>query len=511
MKDLISLSSSKARSFFMEGNNYCNIDMPKYFKPDPLLKKISLILSGSKVSNFFLIDSRTRKNTKPNDCENVNYKLYGNKDGELAWRRFELIHPVLYVDLVNLITFKNNWKILCDRFIEFKNTVVTCASIPIVRSNKKSHKAEQVLKWWEDIEQEALKLGLEYNYVYSADIADCYGSIYTHFISHALHGKVQAREDKNAARLLGSQIDRCLQSMQYRQTNGIPQGSVVSDFIAEIVLGYSDELLSDKIKNIDRNEYKILRYRDDYKIFTNRPDIGKEILKALSLTLADLGMRLNSDKTRESFDPIIAAVKADKIDELFLPTKHENYSKWLMQIYATINKHPNSGKVARQLNLFHEALSRRQKKKDKLKKYENPTVMISIITNIAIKNPKHYNWCAAIISILLEYCAKKDRKNVSDKVVKRFKNVPNVGLLDIWLQRVTFVNYPDKIYEENICKLVRLNDYPGNENIWESQWLTENLRKTVNETRIIDKKELKKLKPVVGRDETDLFRNIHDS
>jgi len=510
-KEIVSFSHIKAKAFFMEGCNYCNIDLPKYFKVDHLLKRIEQELKTDRINNFYAIDTITHKSIFPNDFENVNYKLFGNKDGELAWRRYELIHPALYVDLVNLITTKENWKIIQKRFDDFKNTAVTCVSIPIVRSNKKSHKAEQVLKWWEDIEQKALELGLEYGYVYDADIADCYGSIYTHFISHALHGMEEARKDRNNNELLGSKIDRGIQAMQYRQTNGIPQGSTLSDFIAEIVLGYSDELLSKRIENIDKSEFKILRYRDDYKIFTNRPDIGKEILRDLSQTLAYLGMRLNSSKTRENSDPIIASVKEDKIDELFIPVRHDNYSKWLMQIYASTNKHPNSGKAARQLNVFHEALNARRKKKDKLKKYENPVVMISIISNLAIKNPKYYNWCAAIISILLEYCQKENRKNIAEKVTKKFEHVPNVGLLDIWLQRVTFVNDPTKEYNEKICKLVSIDNYPGNKNIWNSQWLTKKIEKIINETRVIDKKELIRLKPVIGRDETDLFRNIYDA
>jgi hypothetical protein len=38
----------------------------------------------------------------PSSCEKVNYKLFTNKDGQYAWRLFQLIHPVLYVDLVHL-------------------------------------------------------------------------------------------------------------------------------------------------------------------------------------------------------------------------------------------------------------------------------------------------------------------------------------------------------------------------------------------------------------------------
>ena len=60
-----------------------------------------------------------------------------------------------------------------------------------------------------------------------------------------------------------------IQEMSFGQTNGIPQGSILMDFIAEIVLGYADELLSKELVKLKINDYKILRYRDDYRIFTN--------------------------------------------------------------------------------------------------------------------------------------------------------------------------------------------------------------------------------------------------
>ncbi len=39
------------------------------------------------------------------DFNNVNYKLITNKDGKYSWRPFQLIHPALYVNLVNNITY----------------------------------------------------------------------------------------------------------------------------------------------------------------------------------------------------------------------------------------------------------------------------------------------------------------------------------------------------------------------------------------------------------------------
>jgi hypothetical protein len=55
--------------------------------------------------------------------------------------------------------------------------------------------------------------------------------------------------------------------MRHGQTNGIPQGSVLMDFIAEMVLGYADTLITKKLKEIKCDkDYQILRYRDDFKI-----------------------------------------------------------------------------------------------------------------------------------------------------------------------------------------------------------------------------------------------------
>jgi len=67
--------------------------------------------------------------------------------------------------------------------------------------------------------------------------------------------------------LLGNVIDDNLRNMTYGQTNGIPQGSVLMDFIAEIVLGYTDLELSHKINQLKIEDYQIIRYRDDYRIF----------------------------------------------------------------------------------------------------------------------------------------------------------------------------------------------------------------------------------------------------
>ena len=50
------------------------------------------------------------------------------------------------------------------------------------------------------------------------------------------------------------------------------------DLIAELVLGYADLKIASKIKAHSITDYKIIRYRDDYRIFTNNSREGECIL-----------------------------------------------------------------------------------------------------------------------------------------------------------------------------------------------------------------------------------------
>lgn len=48
------------------------------------------------------------------------------------------------------------------------------------------------------------------------------------------------------------------------------------DFIAEIVLGYADTQLAEKMEKENITRYQILRYRNDYRIFVNNPQLVKK-------------------------------------------------------------------------------------------------------------------------------------------------------------------------------------------------------------------------------------------
>lgn len=159
------------------------------------------------------------------DLDGVNYSLITNKDGKLAWRKLEIIHPIIYVALVDLITKENNWQILLKRFKDFKKNekFIRCCSLPIIKedNDKGTEKGSQITNWWREFELRSLELSLEYSCFLQSDITDCYGSLYTHSIPWALHERDKAKEDRSN-NLLGNQIDRIIRNTCSGQTNGIP-------------------------------------------------------------------------------------------------------------------------------------------------------------------------------------------------------------------------------------------------------------------------------------------------
>ncbi|KAF3363647.1 cobalt transporter, partial [Enterococcus faecium] len=170
-----------------------------------------------------------------------------------------------------------------------KDKNINCYSIPVEASkgSKRTDLGETILNWWEYFEQKSLAQNIKYQYCMFTDIADCYPSIYTHSITWAMYGKEKVKNDENkCSGSLGDKIDKKISGMQHNQTNGIPQGSVLMDFVAEIVLGYVDLRLSKELKKLENlKDYKVLRYRDDYRIFSNNRNDLEQIMKVLSEVL----------------------------------------------------------------------------------------------------------------------------------------------------------------------------------------------------------------------------------
>lgn len=488
MKNILNLSEKKARKFFLKKDSYLNFDLPFYFSFQELIDKIDKKLTGKKLSDY--------RKLSPRDFDDINYQLISNKDGKYAWRPFQLIHPAIYVSLVHRITEKENWKLIKERFKVFqKNKKIECHSLPAISEKEtETDKKTQILTWWKMIEQKSLTLAMDYRYVLHTDITDCYGTIYTHSVPWAIHKKVEAKKKGNRTKqsLIGVAIDFHLQDMSYGQTNGIPQGSILMDFIAEIVLGYVDLLLSEELSTLKITNYKILRYRDDYRIFTNNPFEAEQITKTLSEILQNLGLRLNPDKTNASDDIIKSSIKPDKRYWISNKRITGNKQKWLIQLYLLSEQYPNSGTIDTQMREFLKVLEK-SKRKD-----QNIETLISLVTEIALRNPRVISTSVAILSILIsEVKNKSDKLFLVGKIRTKFNQVPNSSFLKVWFQRLYLKIDKSIKYQEPLCKKV-IND---NEKIWNTDWLNDDFKEIFEKTPIVETDTVKKLKSKVSKKE----------
>jgi len=485
MKSILDLNNEEAKSFFLLRESYSNISLPEYFSFQNLLDNIDKELLGKLLSEF--------KEKNPRSLDNVNYKLLSNKDGKYAWRPFQLINPAIYVSLVQTITLKDNWRILKERFEVFQsNKKIECHSLPVISETKnKTNKTAQILNWWQMIEQKSLTLSLDYKHVLHTDISDCYSSIYTHSIPWAIHTKAKAKTNRKKS-AIGNAIDNHLQDMSYGQTNGIPQGSVLMDFVAEIVLGYVDLLLTDELNAKSINDYKILRYRDDYRVFTNNSFEAEQITRILSEILSNIGLKLNADKTIASDDIIKSSIKPDKRYWISNKIITGNKQKWLIQLYLLSEKFPNSGTIDTQMREFLKVLEKSEKEDYNLE------TLISLVTEIALRNPRVVPTSIAILSIFLSKITDNSLKlQLAEKIKNKFKEVPNSSFIMIWFQRLNLKINKTETYEEPLCQKVLNKEIE----IWNINWLNEKLKKVFDKNPIIESEVIKKTKEKITKKE----------
>lgn len=504
MRTILDLSYIKARRYFLESQNYCNMQLPVYIDFKPILDYVQTIVDTKELKDI-LKDS----NNLPSCFENVNHKILIKKDAPYSYRPIQLINPYLYYLLVKAMTNRGSWKEIKDRFAALKVSNIEVASIPKIKGKTdKSHLSASISSWWEDIEQRSVELALSYRYMFVTDITNCYGAIYTHTIAWALMEKEEAKLKRNNRGLLGNLIDAYIRHMQYGQTNGIPQGSVLSDFIAEMVLSYADKKLGDRLGAEGINNYRILRYRDDYRIFCNSKEETEHIAFCLQEELAELNFQLNAKKTKLTEEVITESIKPDKVAYISgIPL----YRKMKKRIYSTMSnlqqealyihqfskKHPNSGTLTKLLTTFAYRLA------NKVADCTNTHVLISLFTDIALLSPKAYKIALAIVSILIIKIQTPDeREKIVNDIYMKFQRFPNIGEIQIWMQRISF-NLPHPIaYTEDICKIV--NNESGVE-LWNNDWVADAYKNAFPQYEICNKKIRDKITPIIDIDEVSLF------
>lgn len=123
----------------------------------------------------------------------------------------------------------------------------------------------------------------------TADIANCFNSIYSHAIPWAAVGVETAKQNRGNA-LWYNKLDMFQRKAKRGETQGVPIGPATSSFVVEMILQKIDE-------NLTESGYSFERYVDDYLCFCETFEKSQEFILVLGQLLAVYKLQLNLNKT----------------------------------------------------------------------------------------------------------------------------------------------------------------------------------------------------------------------
>lgn len=517
MQRITDLDNSQAKEFFMRPEQYCNIELPGYFKFDDVLEYCEKELSGKNLTDCV-------GKTSPDKLTGVNLDILLNKDGQYAVRPLTIINPIIYTLLVNTITKPDAWQAIMSCFKHFDIANISNNGIPVIPDPEKKepfHQATTILNWWNSMEQEQFNLSLEYSRVFVSDISNCFGQITSQDIENALTLKDTPYETPENLELARS-INALISAMQNGRNIGIPQGNAVTSFIAEIVLGYADLLLHLEVQKANITApYRVLRYVDDYRIFCNDISALETISYALQHVLIRLNFMLNASKTRISSNIVANTLKPDKAYYYSMAPISGKYNgeKWwayggfqkhLYFIFEFARKFPNSGRLKVLLSEYSQRIEeynkltlvgfgednpnskkKKDKKTGKLEKInyipEQKRPIIAIALQIALDNIPTSHYALRVISLLLKNIRnEEEREDITRLIYNRLRGTSNSEYMQIWLQTVTYNSNDSSAQFEYDMPLCLLAD-DSNVQLWNNSWLSDSVGQDIPYDTIFSK------------------------
>lgn len=544
-KNVLSLSYKDALDYFMSAPNYSTLELPEYLDMTSILKHVRKTIGAKTIEDCVECNSIS--------TEALNYTMNLNKDGKYAIRPIALVNPYIYYFFAREVCSEDNWNYLKAWFKAVQQPAVTACSLPVIAEEKEAfHNSTTILNWWSNFEQASLELSLEYPYMFISDIRNCYESINVNLISEALNDPINLQMNKQRKNFdqkrFVANVSKLLHYYQGNMLVGLPQGCVLSDFVAEILLAYADMLLCKEVQVRGiQCKYKVLRYRDDYRIFCEDKEALTELSYILQSVLRRLGFEMNSQKTQTTDDLISNSIKGDKLAYIYNTPifnkkgcDFDGIQKHLLFIYQFGKEIPNSGQLKTLLSdlsqriddkLHPQTSTKDTKPKDNddslsqvelwddlddiaeeldeleqlgsakegifktLKTYnvspikENIRPIVAIATQIAIDNVSCSHYALRVISQLLSTCDADQKKEILTLVVNRLLKQPNNDYTQLWLQNMTYSmdkeakKFP---YTNDLCKIVM----GEKANIWDLDWLKDELKQKFPITRLCNKNKL---------------------
>ena len=550
-RNILSLNHDEAMDFFMKSEQYHGFELPEYFTFDEVLKYVR-----EKVRTI-PYEECLQKGVSPDSLSDVNLDILLNKDGRYAVRPIILANPFLYYFLVREVCCESNWQVIKDLFEKFNVPHITSCAIPVIPNEKEPfHKATTINNWWNSMEQRSIELSLEYRYMFVTDITNCYGSVNPQTFDWAFTLK-DTTIATGIQSPIAQNIQKFLRALQQGRNIGIPQGSAIFDFVGEIILGYSDLLLHESLQAKAKEyegqgkafpDYEIIRYRDDYRIFSSNREALEDISYILQQVLERLNFRMNSQKTKISDSIVTDAVKSDKLAYIYNTpifnkkgVDFDSYEKHLLFILMFARQYSDSGSIKTMLSDIDKRLEEwlhpqdEKKETDSIlwgdvdlyddgrliktdrKKAQEPyyipggsvRALSAVCTQIALENVGCSHYALRIISRMIDSLKDMDEKrSIIDLVYQKLCNQPNSSYNQLWLQNMTYTQDKKQGTSPYTLRLCQLVAGKAVKPLWNNDWLKAELTTNIPYESIVDEETLKKVTPVITFRETRRYNEI---
>ena len=103
--------------------------------------------------------------------------------------------------------------------------------------------------------------------------------------------------------------------------------------------------------------------------------------------------------------------------------------------------------------------------------------------------------------------SKKQQKELIEKIQLKICSLANIGLLEIWMQRMSVGLKVALKLNEKLCKTVS----GDNHKIFETGWISDQvIKKIIDDNLYVDKKILSKMKPRIEKKEVQIFNPYYN-
>ncbi|PKM19289.1 MAG: hypothetical protein CVV11_12980 [Gammaproteobacteria bacterium HGW-Gammaproteobacteria-15] len=188
-----------------------------------------------------------------------------------------------------------------------------------------------------------IELEKKFSHMWLLDISNCFDSIYSHSISWAAKDKEFIKSHVKSSNQFCQTIDTLMQRTNNNETNGICIGSEFSRIFAEIIFQKIDvdieRLLLEKLNLKHAVDYEIIRYVDDYMIFSKSIEDQQAVYNAVSDSINKYNLYLSSQKlqkysrpllTEKSSVVVVLAEILKNFDDNVFESRYENKNKILI-------------------------------------------------------------------------------------------------------------------------------------------------------------------------------------